>query len=465
MPLFPKHSPAPNCSDAAENEGKPISRPHIGLRAFIGTFGTNLFIQGCTILQGVIVARLLGPLGRGEYAAVILWPTLFAAVSILGSNISISRLAAKGVEPGSLFRSAFLTGVVTSSLGAVACYFAAPFLMPANEAHLVPLARLFVLFIPLNHIGLNFVAVDLGACNFNLYNFYRSILNPLYVITLTVFWLIGIRIVEAFVIALLSAYLAVALIRFFFVFSRYNIKGRIYPILKIFKQSLLFGLAGMADPFYQQADKAILLWLLGAENLGIYVVALSASTAVNSLTTAAGAVTFTISAQENHREGAERVFRIFRMSVFLWIVFGVMIAALMPWVLPLIYGKEFASGVVPAQLLIIGSAAVGLSSQLEQAMRGQGRAFVGLEGRLAGLVIMAGLGILLSKYFQLQGVCIAFVSGQFFCLGVMLRRCMKHYGVALSSPLLIPSKRDMAIFVKALKASKQKILNRAYSKK
>lgn len=432
------------------NSPNPPLKRHIGMGAFVGTFGTNLFIQACTILQGVIVARLLGPLGRGEYAAVILWPSLFAAISILGSNISISRLAAKGVEPGSLFRSAFLTGVATASLGAMACYFAIPFLMPANEARLVPLTRLYILVIPLNHLALNFIAVEQGTGNFRLYNFYRAVVNPVYLMILCSLWVFGVRHVEPFVLALLAANFAVSTLAVVISFCRYRVFGKIYSLLIIFKESIHFGLAGMADPFYKQADKAILLWLLGTENLGIYVVALSASTAVGSLTLAAGAVTFTIAAQENHAEGFERVFKIFRMSMLLWMFFGGLIAAIMPWILPLVYGREFASAIFPAQLLIAGSAAAGLSDQLEQAMRGQGRAFVGLEGRLAGLVIMVGLGTVLSKYFFLEGICVAFVIGQFFCLAVIVRRALRHYRRPFYVACFLPGKIDLITSFKAL---------------
>ena len=58
--------------DADSVPKEPAKKKHIGTNAFIGTFGTSILIQACGVIQGVIVARLLGPVGRGEYAAVIL---------------------------------------------------------------------------------------------------------------------------------------------------------------------------------------------------------------------------------------------------------------------------------------------------------------------------------------------------------------------------------------------------------
>src|SRR6266487_2410714 len=38
----------------------------IGSREFASTLLTNVVIQGCTLVQGILVARLLGPVGRGN---------------------------------------------------------------------------------------------------------------------------------------------------------------------------------------------------------------------------------------------------------------------------------------------------------------------------------------------------------------------------------------------------------------
>jgi O-antigen/teichoic acid export membrane protein len=206
----------------------------------------------------------------------------------------------------------------------------------------------------------------------------------------------------------------------------------------------------MTNPFYQQADKAILLWLIGAEHLGIYVVALSASTAIGSLTNAAGTITFTLAAQANHSEGFDPVFKVYRISMLLWMFFGGLLALSMPWILPLVYGRDFSCAIIPAQLLMAGSAAWGLSLQLEQAMRGQGRAFIGLEGRLVGLIVMAGLGIVLSKYFSLEGICVAFVIGQFFCLAVIIRRALLHYQLLWHISYFFPAKTDLITVFDAL---------------
>src|SRR5438876_11507128 len=70
----------------------PQTRP-IGSREFASTLITNVVIQGCTVIQGILVARLLGPVGRGQFAAAILWPNLFAALGGLGVGVALASRA------------------------------------------------------------------------------------------------------------------------------------------------------------------------------------------------------------------------------------------------------------------------------------------------------------------------------------------------------------------------------------
>ncbi len=53
---------------------KDVAAPkkkHIGLKAFAGTYSANVFIQISTVIQGVFIARMLGPDGRGDRKSVV----------------------------------------------------------------------------------------------------------------------------------------------------------------------------------------------------------------------------------------------------------------------------------------------------------------------------------------------------------------------------------------------------------
>ena len=48
------------------------------------SLAASVAIQGLNVLTGIVLARTLGPAGRGELAAVMLWPSILAAVGSLG---------------------------------------------------------------------------------------------------------------------------------------------------------------------------------------------------------------------------------------------------------------------------------------------------------------------------------------------------------------------------------------------
>ena len=419
----------------------------IGLRAYAGTFATCVLIQGLTVVQGIIIARLLGPVGRGEYAAVILWPSVFAAIGIFGTNIALARAAAKTSRHDAVIRTSILLAVLTGTLASVACYLALPYLLPQDSRHLLGLSRLFVAFILLNHLSLNVVAVDQGAGNFKRFNLTRMLLYPVYVAFLVVMWVWDVRQVAWAAVGLLVANGTVVVVRLLLALKDMPIRGPLYSPRETLRESVRFGLVGAAQPLYLHADKAILLWLLGAENLGLYVVALSASAAIGSITNSGGMVSFTVAAQAGPGDGFERIARTFRISALLWLVFGGVLGVAMPLLLPLVYGSEFALAVNPARLLIVGSAFGGLANLLDQALRGQGRAFVGFEGRAAGLVAMLASGIALSRWFGLPGMCVAYAVGQGTCLAFFLWRMLAHYGRRIDAlPALMAGWED-AVYV------------------
>jgi antigen flippase len=443
-------------------ESEAPSNKHIGVRTFVDTFGTSVFIQACGVLQGILVARILGPVGRGQYAAVILWPMLFAGIGIFGSNIALARASAKTVDHGHVIRTAILLALMTSILTAIVCYIALPYLMPQDEKNLVVIARIFVIFILLNHLGLNLIAVDQGAGNFKSFNITRALLNPIYVLFLIVLWLCGVKELIWYVASLLIANFVVVLIRLVRALRTSKLWGTLYSPVSAIKQSLHFGLAGMAIPVYLQADKAMLLWLLGAENLGFYTVGLSASEIIGSVTSSMGMVSFTVAAQSGYGDGFEKIAKAFRISALLWLIFGSILAVLMQVALPLVFGKDFAPAVNTARLLIIGSAFGGLANLLEQSMRGQGRAFVGLEGRIAGLIVMVLVGLLLAKPFGLSGVCIAFILCQLTCLSVIVWRTIHHYPTAKLSDIL-PRWIDAANMIDRINRKLALFLKRKYA--
>jgi antigen flippase len=412
------------------------ARRPIGSREFGSTLITNVVIQACTIVQGILVARLLGPVGRGQFAAAILWPGLFASMGGMGVSIALARRAGRATDLTRVIRTGLLLTALTGTLTTVLCAAAIPWLLPGNDTVVRNAAYVFVPFIIFNQIALAMIAIDQGAGWFGRMNWTRLIVNPVYLALVIALWLAGIRDVLWFVISLLIANGAVALTRLGWALWRAPLPGPMEPVKAIFREAVPYGFAGLLNPLAQSADKALLLYLLGTTQLGFYAVALTAASVVNSLAGAAGTVSFGMSTQAKDREGFDRVARMFRFTAWTWLLAGLAVAVIIPIMLPLLYGAAFRPAIRPAILLIPAAALAGQASILEASMRAQGRAFIGLEATTAGLLVMVFTGWLLAPVFGILGVVFAAIGSQAIVLTVMMFAARWHFHHALLNALL-----------------------------
>ena len=412
------------------------SKHRIGADAIFGTFGTNVVIQACTIFQGVLLARLLGPVGRGEFAAGILWPGFFAAIGLFGISTALARRAAREPDLAGLTRAGLTLSVITAACTSGVCFLLMPLLLKGQGAHLLAMSRWFVPFILFNQLALAFIFIDQGSGNFREFNWTRLIVNPIYLALVVGLWLAGRSDVFLFVLALLVANFMVVVVRMARFLRGARLFGPVQPLRPIARDATRFGLADLLRPLYQYVDKALILYLLGVRDLGLYTVALAASGVAGSLATAASSVTFGIAAKDDGSQTFERIAKLFRCSGWAWLVIGSGLAVTMPILLPLVFGREFSGAVWAAILLIPASAFSGQASILEQSLRAQGRAFVGLEAQILGILIMVPVAYVGSKLWGMLGIVLAYNLAQLFCLVMFCLRAKSHFRRQTLSDLL-----------------------------
>jgi O-antigen/teichoic acid export membrane protein len=245
-----------------------------------------------------------------------------------------------------------------------------------------------------------------------------------------------------------------------FAAKNYKLIGPTEPFSILIRQALPYGAANLISPLLQNADRALVLYVVGETQLGFYAVAQTASSVLNSLAISAGAVVFAIAAQEHEVGAFERVARMFRFTAWIWMLAGLCLAAAIPILLPLIYGWEFAPAIWPAIALIPGAAFAGQSSILEESMRAQGRAFIGLEARLVGMVVFLLFGWLLALRCGVLGVTLAYVAAQLTALAIMLIAARLHFSQARFASLL-PRVVDLRDLTLRLRIVLDSVLKRA----
>jgi O-antigen/teichoic acid export membrane protein len=188
-----------------------------------------------------------------------------------------------------------------------------------------------------------------------------------------------------------------------------------------------------------QLDRVFILWMLPVDNLGIYVVALGCAGVHMTLTRSLGLVVFARGVGMNLYEAIEDFTRLFRHAVVVSTVLSVVIAALLPFAVPMLFGNDFGAAVLPAMLLVLGNLFGSLASLADDALRAQATPMPGLQGRLLGSGVFLGLAFILYAELGIIGVAGASAVGQAVFLVWMVRRIRR-----IAASPLAPSWSDVS---------------------
>jgi O-antigen/teichoic acid export membrane protein len=113
-------------------------------------YATRLVQFGCTVAVAFLLARLLGPDGRGVYALLLLLPSTLFAIGQVGLPSAITYFSGGGRSLRSLVRAAAVLGAILSGGLLLASLVALPWLQPILfDAAPLDLLRVAVVALPI----------------------------------------------------------------------------------------------------------------------------------------------------------------------------------------------------------------------------------------------------------------------------------------------------------------------------
>lgn len=399
-----------------------MSPPIPGKKAFAATFFTSVWIQLLTLGTGALTARLLGPEGRGQFAAAQVWPSILATIALLGVNTALAIHAAKFPDRiPTLERLGIRGGVLSSLVAMIAGWFLVPALLPSTNPTLIPLARLYLIFVPISVLTTNLMAIDQGSGNFKQFNIARNVITPVYLTLLCLLWMFGVRGVAWFLAALLTGNFAVLLYRLMQIkpMKWVNFSNPIV-MRRLIHAGAPFWITSCILILRDNAERLLLIFLLGPVSLGLYAVAFTAASVHLAVTNSLNLVVFSRAAALDKSLAFKDAARVFRTMGLVNFAMGLGMVVAQPIFIPLIFGKTFNGAIVPAMLLVAAQFFQSEGSVLYGALWGQGRPFIGLTAALLSIVVFAGSGYWLSEKLGLVGVAIASICSQACYCGAMM---------------------------------------------
>jgi O-antigen/teichoic acid export membrane protein len=378
------------------------------------TSGSNILLALLGVVTGALAARLLGPDGRGQLAAIQMWPNFLAAIANLGLPEAVVYFSARSTpNSGRYLGSAVVMTLLVSAAFLAAGYFALPLLLPAQSADVIWAARWYLLLLPVQAIYLPQHSFR-GLSDFTAWNALRFLAGFGWLAVLVYGALSGHTAPAFFALAYLAVLTVLALPMLQLTWRRVPRPYR--PDVREWMPMLRFGLpsvtSGVPRMLNLRLDQMLMAALLPAHTLGLYVVAVTWSNAVSPLPSALANVLFPRTAAQTRPEDRHRVFaKGIRFAVLSTVSVAAAVLVVTPWMIPTLFGAAFADAIPAAFVLVVAAAIASVNMVIEEGLRGLGRPVMVLWAELAGLAVTAVALLFLLRPFGIMGAALASVVG------------------------------------------------------
>jgi O-antigen/teichoic acid export membrane protein len=413
--------------------------PNFLFRSFeTQTFLANIFILFFQFLTSVLLARWLGPKGRGELAAALLWPTVLIYVGSLGLIDSVAYHSARSVHIRTPIYStavalAFLQGLLLIPIASLML----PILLSSQDANVIVASRLCLLIIPISLTAQYGYSVLQGHMVLAGYNLLRN-LRP-------IGYLIGAVLLHTFdQLSILNiVILQIILNLLVLVGTLVLLRRRRIPLGRRFsrgtaKMLLLYGLkihvGRMSGVMNERLDQLLLAAFLPPLQLGLYVTAVSTTVFFMPLAQAISTVLIPRVAQTT--ENVRQISQIETSFQSFWLISLILIpfaAIALPFAIPIVFGAGYDGAIFPAELLLIASLFSSARVVLTSGAMAMGNAWLGSLAELISLLVTAITLAALLPLFGIVGASLATLLAYVTSLSVIVYGLQTQHSIRWSS--------------------------------
>lgn len=402
--------------------------------AYAYSLAGTVLISIMGAVSGIVCARMLGTVGRGELALLILLPSLIIRLGNLNITQAIAYLASPArPQPGALGSTgvlvAVLLGVMESLLLLPFIHFVAPGLK--NDQHGV--AVLCLALVPATYSVYVLLGIDLAKQHFLRYSLYQALPSVLYV-----GFLIGSSLARrvsasSFAEALLCAWAVVVVIRLPEILQLFRGDHiRISTIRTLLAWGVKLSLPDLAGLILLRIDYPLLARWVSTADLGYYSVALAIATGQALTASPISQVCFQMTSSNSNSEDSlsslVRQFRLFQLIFALIAGISILIA---PALIRIAFGAQFVTAVDASRILIVTMSLWSCSQLLDNGMRGLGRQNLSTWSNVIALSVVIALANSAVHRFGISGMAMVICVGQL--ISIVAKVLMLHF--SLGTPL------------------------------
>jgi O-antigen/teichoic acid export membrane protein len=375
-------------------------------KTWLQTFASAMGITLVGFLASVIVARALGPEGRGLLGWAMLIATLSASMAQLGLGqafVYFRRTQLHWNWPQLLILASVVTLVLAGSLTIIVKTPAVP-LAVLSTSGLVAIACALAL-------GGLLLNVSQLESSLRTHNTSRFTGPALFFIGLLLAWQIGVLDVQSALWIQLAASIGSLGILLVWTVRTFRATERL-PV----RSGLRVQLATIAPHAFKlhgivllgivlgNVDKIYLLVVGSVANFGLYTVAFASSRLIGTIQETLATTVYSRYAGQHTQQAAQSIQLAFRLTLLPMLVLAALIGALGPHLLGLVFGSAFASAGLVFAILLIECVATNSGVLLSQQFNAAGRPGLVLARQMVSMIPIVVLLPFVPSSYPLEGV-------------------------------------------------------------
>jgi len=371
---------------------------------------TSVTLQGFNVVTGVILARGLGPVGRGQLAAAMIWPTMLAIIGSLGVYDALTYYSSKPANPvGTLLGTGLGLGLLQTVVLVPAGLLIIPQVLKSQGEETVKASLLYLTYIPLIIVSSQAISILGGLRRFGSYQFLRVLFYVVSAAGLAAVAMWG-RLTVAAAVAVYLVANCVMTVTSALILSRHASPLRMSRACG--REFIGFGLRGHTGTVFsllnERLDQLIMSVVLPPAELGVYVVAVTMSALTSMVGNSIGIISFpSVSSLSSLEDKRAAVRHFFQVTLFVSIVLTIPVIVALEYLISFFFGRQFLPAAAPGRILLLGAVALSLGRVASTLLKGLGHPSKAGIGDAIGLGVTLVLLVALMPRLHLMGAATA----------------------------------------------------------
>lgn len=363
------------------------------------------------ITTDVLIARMLGPQGRGAYALAILVPGFLVLIASLGIGVSNTYFCgSKKYSVDDLASSSVISSLALGILFTLAFWAYFFISHPSFLKDVDPSALIITtIVLPFNLLMSYFSYILLGQDRIKEYNLITLVRGGALLFFIIMFVWQGKGGLIGATMAWAGAVIVAAIFSILRVRKSAILKWTFN--LPLFTDTVKFGvkaqLGSVIAFFYFRLNIFLIAIFLNVTFVGYYSIAIGLAERLLFLPGIVGTLIFASTSALSTEDANRLTPKICRNTLFLTFLFAAIFFAVSKYAILLLYGVDFFPAVQPLWILLPGAIALSLDKVLGNEITGRGKPIVGTIIAAISLVINIPLNLLLIPRMGIIGAALA----------------------------------------------------------